>query len=234
MGKTSFKLNIKTPCSQDWLAMEEQELGRFCKACSKTVVDFTNMSDAELVKFMKESKGKICGRMHQDQLNRKYKVINNPATGLGISKLVAGLLLLMPGSVAVASNVSHPTFELADHTVHERTILDTVPKQITGKIIDTYTKNVIPHAAIVLKNMAASVVTDKAGDFKMTIPDMPYEQITIEVSAVGYETQTFFLQKNEVAGKEFLLTPIDNILLGDVVIVGAISTKKWWQFWKWF
>lgn len=64
-------INIKTPCGERWNEMQTAPDGRFCLACQKTVVDFTGMSDAEMVEFFKKAAGqRICGRLRSDQIKR--------------------------------------------------------------------------------------------------------------------------------------------------------------------
>lgn len=48
---------------------------RHCDSCVKDVVDFTQMSDDELLLYFKNSKDKICGRFLPQQLNRAYTPI---------------------------------------------------------------------------------------------------------------------------------------------------------------
>lgn len=50
--------------------MTQEEKGRFCSSCKKIVVDFTGMSDRELVAFFKKPSGSLCGRFNQEQLGR--------------------------------------------------------------------------------------------------------------------------------------------------------------------
>lgn len=69
-----FNLSIPKPCHENWAQMTPAEKGRFCGSCQKTVFDFTNMSDRELAAFFKKPAGSVCGRFHQDQLNREIAV----------------------------------------------------------------------------------------------------------------------------------------------------------------
>ena len=49
--------------------MSPREQGAFCQVCSKTVVDFTSMSDEDVKNyFLKRSGQKTCGRLRNDQL----------------------------------------------------------------------------------------------------------------------------------------------------------------------
>jgi hypothetical protein len=62
-------LSIPNPCHEDWGKMTRAEKGRFCNSCKKTVIDFTAMSDRELVAFFKKPTTNLCGRFNQEQLS---------------------------------------------------------------------------------------------------------------------------------------------------------------------
>ena len=47
--RKSIQLHIPEPCHEDWTTMEPVEVGKYCAACQKQVVDFTGMSDLEQV-----------------------------------------------------------------------------------------------------------------------------------------------------------------------------------------
>lgn len=70
-----IQLSIADPCHENWDKMTPSEQGRFCGACQKQVVDFTNMSDREIAQFFKKpSMGSVCGRFMQDQLDRDLEI----------------------------------------------------------------------------------------------------------------------------------------------------------------
>lgn len=75
--KTKTYIHIAEACHESWNAMTTQEQGRFCQQCSKTVTDFSQMSDREVLQFLSSGKGSGCGRFEVDQLNRE---IHLPAT----------------------------------------------------------------------------------------------------------------------------------------------------------
>jgi hypothetical protein len=66
----NIQLRIPEPCHQDWHTMLPEEKGRFCSSCSKTVVDFSLMSDKEVLAYLGGAGGHTCGRFTPDQLNR--------------------------------------------------------------------------------------------------------------------------------------------------------------------
>jgi hypothetical protein len=62
-------LQIINPCEQKWDNMTEVQNGRHCNACQKTVIDFTSMTDSQIVAFFKTNKKNTCGQFLDTQLN---------------------------------------------------------------------------------------------------------------------------------------------------------------------
>ena len=67
--RNNINISIPKPCHENWEAMTAAEKGRFCSACSKTVLDFTKASDREIVTYLSNNKN-TCGRFNNYQLNR--------------------------------------------------------------------------------------------------------------------------------------------------------------------
>jgi len=93
MGQ-KFHLQIPTPCHQDWATMTPEAQGRFCGSCRKTVVDFTSMSDREVIGYLARTGQGVCGRFDPDQLNRNYSLRpeSPKKRGLAWQWLLAGVL----------------------------------------------------------------------------------------------------------------------------------------------
>ena len=71
--KEQFVINIPEPCSEDWNEMKVvDDTHRHCASCEKTLVDFTCMSDEEIVYFFRHNKQKTCGRFTQGQLQKTF------------------------------------------------------------------------------------------------------------------------------------------------------------------
>lgn len=63
-------LYIPEPCSENWESMSPQEKGRFCSACNKCVIDFTQKRPQEIQQIIEEKKDdQVCGRFYNHQLN---------------------------------------------------------------------------------------------------------------------------------------------------------------------
>lgn len=72
-------LSIPEPCHENWLQMTPTEQGRFCNACAKQVVDFSNMSDDQVLNYFSTIKNeKVCGRAYPDQLDRAITIPQVP------------------------------------------------------------------------------------------------------------------------------------------------------------
>ena len=71
-----MKIKIENPCNEDWSKMTKAEQGRFCDSCQKTVTDFSEMSLEEIKETLRNSSGRICGRIKNSQLaeiNGEYR-----------------------------------------------------------------------------------------------------------------------------------------------------------------
>jgi len=62
-------ITIEKPCDQSWQQMIEQSNGRYCGHCSKTVVDFTRMTDEDIIAYL-SIRNHVCGRFDTEQLNK--------------------------------------------------------------------------------------------------------------------------------------------------------------------
>jgi len=91
-------LQVKESCKADWGKMTPQEQGRFCGKCEKVVVDFSEMSDQEIVDQIKKSSKGLCGRFYEDQLLRELDAsvsfAKNPIWRNRWSGIAAGLMLI--------------------------------------------------------------------------------------------------------------------------------------------
>ncbi len=67
-----IKLQIPEPCTVPWESMTPAENSqRHCASCAKNVIDFSTMSDDEILHFFQANTGNVCGRLRVDQLNRQ-------------------------------------------------------------------------------------------------------------------------------------------------------------------
>ena len=75
--KQSFQLNIDNPCHEQWESFIPTASGGFCASCQKNVIDFSQMSESQLVAFFRDrlnSSQNLCGRFREDQLRKNYNI----------------------------------------------------------------------------------------------------------------------------------------------------------------
>jgi len=94
-----IKIDIPTPCHENWENMTPTEKGRFCANCQKEVIDFTRMSEREIARKF-EDDNQVCGRFNSCQLGKELIVENNSAAYFPYQAIAAGMLLLTFHSIA--------------------------------------------------------------------------------------------------------------------------------------
>ncbi|HEX8289529.1 MAG TPA: ankyrin repeat domain-containing protein [Pyrinomonadaceae bacterium] len=64
MSKNSFldKIEVRTPCSEDWEKMRGSDKARFCSHCNSNVNNLSAMTRKEALRIVRESSGRICVR----------------------------------------------------------------------------------------------------------------------------------------------------------------------------
>jgi len=107
----SFRLQIPTPCQENWANMQPADKGRHCAACQKTVVDFTAMSDTEIIRYMSKAGQHVCGRLTPDQVNRPLIPLTPPQK----NKLPGWPLLLTGIFLTQDKPISHHPVEQTTH-----------------------------------------------------------------------------------------------------------------------
>ena len=99
----SIHISIPKPCQEQWDGMTATERGAFCQSCQTEVIDFSTMTDREVVEYLSKNKTG-CGRFRNDQLNTNISI---PAVENGVFKwraLLLGFLSLISVKPLFASN----------------------------------------------------------------------------------------------------------------------------------
>jgi hypothetical protein len=152
-----LKLFIPKPCHEDWGSMTPNEQGRHCAVCTKTVTDFTQMSDDEVNYFFlnKKQGERTCGRFTNRQLN--YITIKLPANIYFIPMplwkkfLAACLIIFSPALFSCNTNMKGDVVNTETRTTgiiamppQQQTLLGdtTLPYDMKGEpvMIDTAVK----------------------------------------------------------------------------------------------
>jgi hypothetical protein len=184
-------LSIPTPCHEDWDKMTANEKGRHCANCNKTVVDFTNYTDKELVEFFKKNTGNVCGRMNNYQVNRELLFIEQPNRSFFYKLLYGTALASWFGIAATAGAQNNPSTvktEQGSQTKKDgkdKYVEDSI--RIKGTLYQENTKQSVPFANIVIMGTEYVAVTDIDGHFIFKLPPAYLgKKVTIIVAYPGY------------------------------------------------
>lgn len=193
----SVHLSIPKPCHENWNQMLPEEQGKFCLNCQKTVVDFSAMSDREIIEYFSNYQGKTCGRFNNEQLNRTLSVSKSRSIG----RWKYFWQIFLPAVFAVHKANAQPKLKKITHTKTFKKTIEPVTirmmgdvavmpeeKIVKGRITDE-NKLPIKNAIATLKNTKIFVVSDSSGRFKFNQNyKLPY---TLVFTAPGFETREF-------------------------------------------
>lgn len=237
--QSSYIVSIPTPCHESWDAMSPADKGRFCQSCQKTVTDFSGMSDQQILSFLSNRQGNVCGRFHTEQLNREISVPGNARRQplISIAAMAAALAIAIPSVQAKNKVEKIQLTPEQSNTIPQQT--DTIP-YITGIVIDSTDKTILPGALITLKGQKISTYADTTGKFNLQIP-LSYREKTVilEVRTLGYLPKEFTVSlTNDVNYVEFPMHGIRkrSVSMGAVVTITTadlVSQKRTpWQRFK--
>ena len=69
-----LSIQVPEPCHENWDNMTAANQGRYCNACAKTVIDFSEMTDTQVLNHFKKDTGNTCGRFHHNQLENNILI----------------------------------------------------------------------------------------------------------------------------------------------------------------
>ncbi len=225
------KLEVQSPCHQNWNDMTATEQGRFCLSCQKEVIDFSSMTDKEILQYISTASGSTCGKFGSDQLNRD---ITAPAAPRKIwwkywMSVAASLILIAAKSNAqvkapkgdiVATPLVNDT-SAVEIVVGLSVITDDYHKReytVSGVVRDDKDFPV-PGATVMIKGTKKGTVADKDGKFSISITDS--KNAVLRVSSVGFDMQDVKVENHSNQNQVTInvkLNPVYMGFMGDVVI----------------
>lgn len=188
-----LKLEIENPCAENWEEMMPDEKGRFCLSCTKQVVDFSKMTNQELIRFFKQNRTtEICGQLSAQQLNQE--LIEAPRRSRLLPyflRVTLPAMLLINRGEAQQSRLSNDTTvvrrvsETADTKQLRLLAADSAPVVIRGKVVDHEGKPVA-YASVKVADTEQYSLTDSAGQFQIHYRGTDL-RIQVSCSALSFE-----------------------------------------------
>jgi len=104
MKSNAFEIKIPSKCTVSESYFRHHENGDWCLSCRKTVVDFTAMSDADIIRYFQDKPmdAQLCGTWRNDQLNKTFysDPVSQPASGWWPVLLGSFLSVLSVGKIS--------------------------------------------------------------------------------------------------------------------------------------
>jgi len=219
-------ISIPEPCTQNWADMRVVEQGRFCQSCQKTVVDFTRLSDEEILQYL-SSAGNTCAKITPLQLRMLNASITIPQPAriswrkYSMAAVAVWILsLFRPEAKAITPKIiQHQTVEVKKAGVTTMMADDQIA--ITGKIVDENNEP-LPGVIIKIKGTDKSAVTTTDGIFKIEVPMV--SKVKLMVSFIGYETKEVKIRPKRKNEKIDLKLKLTAAFLGGLAVVYSVKT----------
>ncbi|HFK5512149.1 TPA: hypothetical protein ACGZ9U_003084 [Elizabethkingia anophelis] len=199
------KIDIENPCSISWSEMQDLGKDKFCCKCQKIVHDFTDKTDLEIYKLLKQDKN-ICARI----LSKK-----------NVLKSLSLVITLTLGSCS-------PKITSANNNI-ENVKLEV--STISGFLKKDYTESPVHNAQInfITLNKVFRVYTNELGAFKLNIPTKEIKKLSlikIQYNEIKQRKDSVTFQNEEqiVFSKEQLSKPL-KISYHNYAILGGIAVS---------
>lgn len=161
-------IRIPEPCNEDWNGMTPNGCGRFCAQCSKTVVDFSVLSDDQVFRLLTDTTQQLCGSFLPGQLDRPIYAPPRQKDHPAIRRAATAAVFLAPLLSVI------PAWSQSRHkqqTVVAKTKdAPAQPIRISGTITDAYTRKPLTGMEISIPSLGKKY-SDKEGRFSFVLPD---------------------------------------------------------------
>ncbi len=214
--------------------------GRHCAACDKVVVDFTRMTDAEVVQWLQQRPaGSTCGRFATQQLNRPLLVA--PATHASRwQQWVAATLAVvgMQAGAAPEAQAQRP-ISTQQHVITmgmvavprrvEPFLANLPPSVVSGTVLDSASRQPLPGVSVLVVGTNVRVSTNTDGQFELILPDefRKVKAVKLLLSSIGYIHREYTVDPKNSAVLVIKLAP-DTVLLGEVAMIGGYNVAPWY------
>lgn len=235
-----MQINISNPCSEDWSSMTNNEKGRFCQNCKKTVVDFSQMELFEIKSYLEQQSNKVCGRIpsHKlDSFNSTYQALPSPSLirNWTLAAVMTGVISF-PTIAQQTNTAIIPTSSLAIYSFPEKISDINVENNnivtpptgdsivLAGKVMDQ-SGEVLPFVKVSIEGKKAQVSTDFDGLFHLKVPKSA-ETAIISVYSIGMTPRLISFVPNQSKTDFVIVLEEEELLMGMVHYLSPKEIKK--------
>lgn len=212
MKPKQINYQIEDPCHADWDQMKPEAQGRFCSSCSKTVVDFSTMSDFSIVNYLENNKHQsVCGRFAEDQLAKTYLLPKSNPSIFQFDLRAVALGLALSTFSAIPSHAQTSALVEQHDSINEPKVMiqgavamsydHSSEKFVSGKVkldgkkVSEIKVTLVDGSSVEL----AAIEVSKNGTFKIPL-DWAKNPASIRVSASGYSSQIIYFDNHQSLG----------------------------------
>lgn len=227
----AIHIHIPEPCHENWHNMTPKEQGRFCGACQKTVVDFSAMTNKEILDYISNAGQNMCGRFAPNQLNKELTITENKRR---FSWAYFWNILLATLLFTEAKAQGKPVIKKKP-AVHQMDLLPRVgtiaveqpndplpPKEINGRVLDESSMPVAG-ATVRIIGTTRGVTADTAGNFRFLIDKG--DTVSLEISAIGYKTKTVLIDSKTNWKDVKVLLYMEYLIMGGITFEEKVPKK---------
>jgi hypothetical protein len=230
----NITLSIPAPCSASWSSFTPTHNGGFCGSCSTNVVDFTKMSEAEVIAYLKNHSS-ACGRFRNDQL-KTYTLLQSPQLRTGSTLLKAGLLSLLVvtlGQSALARPIENPKAETSQYIAEKKQAPNVHPDYVVrGRVIFEDDNTPLAGVNVYLKDMTTAGVATGV-DVRFEFPRKLKEGDVLVFSFIGMATKEYVVTAQAQENIEIRMTYDTCVVMGKVAMNEEYQEPsrltKWWS-----
>lgn len=224
-----IRISIPTPCHQQWSDLTPTSGGGFCASCQKQVIDFTGLSEEDIVNHIATANGKVCGRFREEQFRTHYLLKESARIRPGMSLIKAGVigafLMLMSKPIFAQEKMQKQKTEVVQEKqkhLGKSSSIENDEYWIEGTIQDKYDHSAIPGVNVLLRGTTHGTTSNAEGYFRFPVPLRKGDVLV--VSFIGYMTEEYKIPA--IAERTITLKLImDYEIMGEVAVDGLYNPR---------
>ena len=260
MKKKNIHISIDTPCNEKFENFKATELGGYCMSCEKEVIDFSKMTNQQIIDKLKNTTNS-CGRFQEIQLGNlgavydKQSNFSFPYITAGLSLIsMLGFSNLFGQETPKRASIRQTYNVKSDNTNWKSTKIALINKldsnkltrivkknqtiKIRGKVVDENKEPLIA-ANVIIKGTNSGVIADINGVFEIDVADIKNDSLTLQITYIGFVPKDISIPLNSTSS----IVDLDEIIMqSGAVMMGAmvmtmggysVQEKKWTPKWVW-
>jgi hypothetical protein len=213
--KQKIQISIPEPCNEGWQNMTPVEKGRFCASCQKTVLDFTYLSDNEIINLVAKN-DTLCGRINVSQLNRNLIETKTKSNYFGY--LATSVLAFLGFGTESSVAQEKPAQEQTDLKYLNKAKDSIVSFEVNGTVF--FEGKPLQNTTIRNNYSSISTLSDENGKFSIMVKNGD----TLDFSFLGMEIQERVVKENKLIN--IALNRFDDEIKMETSVTGYIIEKR--------